>query len=63
MPEPPKDDLEAPGRKKLVLVLAAIALVLLVIAIIWWSNLADSDVERGPVDPIEGITDSADDQR
>lgn len=49
--------------KKIALALSALCLVLLAIVLIWWSNLADADIERGPVDPVEGITDSADDPR
>lgn len=61
MPEPLHED-DAPRRtKKLALFLAALALALLVVAAIWWGNLADSDVEEGPVGPAEAIADSADD--
>lgn len=48
--------------KKIALVLLTIVLILLVITMIWWGNLADSDVEKGPVEPLEAITDSADDR-
>lgn len=49
--------------KKIALAVLALALVALVIAMIKWSNLADPDIEKGPVEPLEAITDSADDAR
>ena len=57
-----EDDAEArKRRKKIALVLLTIAAVLLAVVGIWWSNLADEDIENGPVSVGEGITDSADD--
>lgn len=57
-----EDDAEArKRRKKIALVLLTIAAVLLAVVGIWWSNLADEDIENGPVSVSEGITDSADD--
>lgn len=55
------DGNERRTTKKIALILAAVAFILLVIAAVWWSNLADADVEEGPVGPAEAITDSADD--
>ena len=60
--EPLRDDDEArQRRKKVALFLAALVVVLLVIFLIWWGNLADPQIEEGPVGPVEAITDSADD--
>lgn len=56
------EEQEIKRRKKLALILAALALILSVVAIIWWGNLADSDIEDGPVEPVEAIADSADDR-
>ena len=48
--------------KKIALASLALFLILLVVAMIWWGNLADSDIEEGPVGPVEAVTDSADDR-
>lgn len=58
----PEDNQGQKRQKKIALFLAALLLVMLVVTAIWWNNLADSDIEDGPVGPLEAITDSADDE-
>ena len=59
-----RDEEQARKRwKKIALASLALFLILLVIAMIWWGNLADPDIEEGPVGPLEAVTDSADDGR